>query len=127
MITVTKEFTFDAAHKLEDGYEGACSRIHGHTYKLQVTVSGELNKLGMVVDFKELKQIWKDRIEPDFDHQLLNDTLDFQTTAENMVKYIGQEFDKWLEAGWVVKANLWETPTSFATWINPDLNKNFKK
>ena len=54
-IRITKIFTFDSAHQLED-YEGKCRQLHGHTYKLEVTVKGEMGENGMVFDFSILKK-----------------------------------------------------------------------
>ena len=61
MISVTKVFTFDSAHNLIN-YEGACRNLHGHTYKLEVTVCGDINEMGMVCDFSELSLLIKDNI-----------------------------------------------------------------
>jgi len=73
MITVTKEFSFDCAHMLT-GHEGPCKNLHGHTYKLQVEVTSysgvqeEGPSKGMIVDFKDLKQIVKELIVDKLDH-----------------------------------------------------------
>lgn len=137
MLTITKEFGFDAAHKLEKGYPGKCKINHGHHYILQVTVGliegAELTQYDMVMDFGDLKKVWQDKIEPLFDHQDLNETLGFQTTAENMVKFLFDEFSKNIdsESVKVVQIDLWETPTSRATYsklTNPEyLSGTFKK
>lgn len=117
IVQVTKEFTFDAAHNLV-GYNGPCANLHGHTYKLQITVEGEVEaKTGMIIDFSDLKSIVKDCIVNQFDHAYLNDVLDYNPTAENMVMDIMQQLrDSRIN---VVKVRLWETPTSFATAIWP--------
>ena len=60
---VSKEFTFDAAHHLFH-YEGKCKSLHGHTYHLQIAVSGYLDERGMTYDFGDLKSIYKDHLEP---------------------------------------------------------------
>ena len=122
VITVTKEFTFDAAHYLP-GYDGPCANMHGHTYKLQVTLAKQANILdnGMVFDFVDLKRIVKDWIIDEVDHQLLNTVLDYRPTAENMVGDFYDrieaaliEDDSCTEGVCVVRVRLWETPTSFA-------------
>lgn len=137
MITVTKEFTFDAAHKLTSGYEGACANLHGHTYKLLVTIGTDssiggdysLNKFGMVIDFKELKSIWETNIAPFYDHKYLNESLSvWQTTAEIMAEDICNRFDSSIKVFHpeleVKRVDLYETPTSCATFIpNKFLNK----
>ena len=123
IVSVTKEFTFDSCHQLKE-YVGACARLHGHTYKLQVTVEGELDKIGMVVDFKELKAYVDGMIIKSLDHYNLNDKLWFNTTAENMVVYffellskffieISQREDRYIA---LTEVKLWETPTSFASY-----------
>lgn len=75
-ISITKEFSFEAAHALE-GYDGPCRNIHGHSYKLHVTVSGtpvsdpSSPKCGMVMDFSDLKKIIKEQIVDPLDHALI--------------------------------------------------------
>ena len=82
---VSKEFTFDAAHHLFN-YEGKCKSLHGHTYHLQIAVSGYLDERGMTYDFGDLKNIYKNHLEPYLDHRYLNESLPYMnTTAENMV------------------------------------------
>jgi 6-pyruvoyltetrahydropterin/6-carboxytetrahydropterin synthase len=122
VITVTKEFTFDAAHYLP-GYDGQCANMHGHTYKLQVTLAKRADILndGMVFDFVDLKSIVKEWIIDEVDHQLLNEVLEYRPTAENMVADFYDRIEAALiemgdhaEDVSVVKTVLWETPTSFA-------------
>lgn len=75
-IRITKEFNFEMAHALM-GYDGLCKNVHGHSYKLEVTIKGtpikdETNcKLGMVMDFSDLKKIIKSTIIDRFDHALV--------------------------------------------------------
>lgn len=113
ITTVTKEFTFDSAHHLEN-YVGPCANVHGHTYKLQVTLEGRVNPAtGMIIDFNRLKQEVNIRIIDILDHKMLNDVLAFNPTAELMAQWM---FDQLRLADLpVVKIRLWETPTSFAT------------
>lgn len=123
IIEVTKEFTFDSCHQLLN-YVGACARLHGHTYKLQVTLRGTVNDIGMVFDFKDMKTWVENSIIKDLDHYKLNDKLDFNTTAENMVVYFYDLLNE--KIGYfnatresiveVRRVRLWETPTSFATY-----------
>lgn len=123
IVEVTKEFTFDSCHQLLE-YNGACARLHGHTYKLQVTVQGKLNEIGMVLDFKELKAEVNNRIVNSLDHYNLNDKLDYNTTAENMVvdfyerlndaiSFISERENRYIA---LKEVKLWETPTSFASY-----------
>lgn len=88
-IRLTKEFTFEAAHFLED-YDGVCSQLHGHSYRLYVTVRGipsddELDpKNGMVIDFGYLKQLVNDAIISEFDHSLIMQRSERSTALEQL-------------------------------------------
>ncbi|PJN92016.1 6-carboxytetrahydropterin synthase QueD, partial [Bacillus sp. mrc49] len=87
-VLVSKEFTFDAAHHLHD-YEGKCKNLHGHTYKVIFGLSGYTDSRGLMIDFGDMKEIWKNEIEIHLDHRYLNETLPpMNTTAENMVVWI---------------------------------------
>jgi 6-pyruvoyltetrahydropterin/6-carboxytetrahydropterin synthase len=140
-VRVTKKFTFDMAHALY-GYDGPCKNIHGHTYHLSVTLigtpiqdNGDV-KLGMVVDFGDLKKIVKDNILEIYDHALvLNEDapysksevisnefekvilVPYQPTCENLllsfVEKLKPLFSKEMA---LVSIRLEETPTSFAEW-----------
>ena len=117
VIEVTKEFTFDSCHQLL-AYNGPCERLHGHTYKLQVTIKGTPDHRGMVLDSKDLKKVCNEKIVDILDHYNLNDKLDFNTTAENMVVYfydVIKDFCEDKEYS-VVCVRLWETPTSYAEY-----------
>jgi 6-pyruvoyltetrahydropterin/6-carboxytetrahydropterin synthase len=83
---VSKEFTFDAAHFLTK-YHGKCEHLHGHTYKLRVTVEGEIQSNGLVLDFKFLKKIVKEKVLNQYDHRCLNDFFE-NPTAEIVCKQI---------------------------------------
>ena len=114
---VSKEFTFDAAHHLFH-YEGKCKSLHGHTYHLQIAVSGFLDERGMTYDFGDIKAIYKNYIEPHLDHRYLNETLPYMnTTAENMVYWIFQTMSQELPDERNLRleyVRLYETPTAFA-------------
>lgn len=114
MITVTKIFTFDAAHHLPF-HKGKCKNLHGHTYKLEVTVGGELDENGLVIDFGDLKKIVSENIIEKYDHKNLNDFFK-HPTAEIMVGSIALELAKTFPG--VKKVRLWETPTSYAEWTD---------
>lgn len=86
---VTKIFTFDAAHKLTN-YYGKCERLHGHTYKLEVTLEGDVQSNGMVIDFVVLKRIVKKHVLNKLDHQYLNDVLE-NPSAERVVLWIWEQ------------------------------------
>jgi len=123
MLSITKEFTFDAAHQLID-YDGPCSRLHGHTYKLQVSVcrgeeDGLVNDDGMVMDFSRLKEIVHEKVISQWDHTNLNEQLSgVNPTAENMVRIIVVLLGVTLLEERIIlnRVRLWETPTSFVEW-----------
>ncbi len=83
---ITREFTFDSAHKLTD-YYGKCERMHGHTYKLQITLDGKVQENGLVIDFVVLKRIVKKHVLDKLDHNVLNDVVG-NPSAENLVVWI---------------------------------------
>lgn len=121
MITVTKRFSFEACHHLPY-YKGACHNIHGHSYKLDVTVGGEViedknnEKCGMIIDFKDLKEI-VNRVVNHLDHSNLNEYFE-NPTAENMVNEIGIIISHNLPNNiYLVSVKLWETDTSYAEYI----------
>lgn len=123
MYKVTKEFKFDSAHYLK-GYSGKCANLHGHTWRLAVTIQGRfLNNLGMLMDFKRLKEIVENIVIDYLDHKVLNDILEFNPTAENISKYIFKLLE---EAMWeeskgnvhVVNIRLWENyPESYVDYF----------
>jgi len=73
-MLVTKEFTFDSAHFLPN-YYGKCEHMHGHTYRLRVTVDGKVGENGLVIDFVILKKIVKEKVLEKLDHRVINDTI----------------------------------------------------
>jgi len=120
-VLVSKEFTFDAAHHLHC-YEGKCKNLHGHTYKVVFGISGFVDEIGLVIDFGDIKEIWKQEIETYLDHRYLNETLPkMNTTAENMVVWIYEKMKESLNKRSekyndlrVEFVRLYETPTSYA-------------
>lgn len=132
-VLVSKEFTFDAAHHLH-AYDGKCMNLHGHTYKVIFGISGFLDDRGLMIDFGDIKDIWKKKIEIYLDHKYLNETLPpMNTTAENMVVWIYEKMKESLNnqdrqqqylGARVEFVRLYETPTSYAEarreWIEID-------
>ncbi|MFO7883038.1 MAG: 6-carboxytetrahydropterin synthase QueD [Kosmotogaceae bacterium] len=116
MFYVTKEFTFDAAHKLVS-YHGKCENLHGHTYKLRVTVCGEPDEEGMVIDFNELKKIVKEKVLSILDHSYINEYIN-QPSAENISKWIYDRLKPSISnrRRKLLEISLWETPTSFVRY-----------
>src|SRR5512137_890953 len=122
MITVTKVFHFEAAHFLPK-HKGKCKRLHGHTYKLEVTVRRlphlkPIDDEGMVVDFSDLKKIVNKEIIEDVDHSLLNDIMD-TPTAENLLAWMNGRLTMALSDSLfkIYRLRLWETPDSYAEII----------
>lgn len=112
--TITVAATFAAAHRLPD-HEGKCSRLHGHTYGLEVTVEGTPQPsgpaAGMVMDFADLRARVNEVVIEPLDHQLLNDLFVFVPTAEAVA---GWAFEELREAGLpVVRVRLAEGPNSY--------------
>jgi 6-pyruvoyltetrahydropterin/6-carboxytetrahydropterin synthase len=122
-VLVSKEFTFDAAHHLHC-YDGKCMNLHGHTYKVIVGISGMVDDRGLMIDFGDIKDIWKNEIEIFLDHRYINETLPpMNTTAENMVVWIYEKMKESLskeerlnlyKGARVEFIRLYETPTSYA-------------
>lgn len=134
MLTITKEFVFHAAHRLcrhgltpEKNREifGKCAKLHGHTYRLQVSVTGKLNANGMIIDFSDLKRIVRDEIVNRYEHEYLNELEEFRNippTVENMINHMFGVLDRRLNQMDLntVSMTLYETPTSWATISRED-------
>ena len=145
-IRITKQFSFETAHALY-GYDGKCRNLHGHSYKLSVTVMGtpiadtSHVKLGMVIDFGDLKKIVKEDIEDVFDHATVfnkntphvelageleqrgHDVIlvDYQPTTENMILDFAERIKKKLPNTIELHSlRLQETETSYAEWYASD-------
>ena len=145
-IRITKEFSFETGHALY-GYDGKCKNVHGHSYKLSVTVIGvpisdrSNVKFGMVIDFSDLKKIVKEEIVDHFDHatvfnqttphiELANELInrghhvilvDYQPTSENMVVDFAQKIKNRLPKNIELHSlKLQETETSYAQWFAAD-------
>jgi 6-pyruvoyltetrahydropterin/6-carboxytetrahydropterin synthase len=119
-VQIRKHFSFEAAHVLPH-HPGKCSRLHGHSYRLEVALEGPLRESGpsqgMVRDFDELKDVVKRTVIERLDHRSLNDLL-ANPTAELLVEWIwGQLAPELPELAELV---LWETPTACAVSRGPD-------
>lgn len=88
-MLVTREFTFDSAHFLTN-YYGKCERVHGHTYRLQVTLEGKVQKNGLVLDFVVLKRLVKKQVLDKLDHYLLNDVIE-NPSAERVTMWMWEQ------------------------------------
>ena len=116
-VYLTSEFTFDAAHRLLD-YEGKCSQMHGHTYRLQVTVCGIPDLVtGILIDFCELKDLVNKNIIDIVDHANLSDLFVINTTAEKLCVWAWGVLKPLLpDDVRLDEIKLWETPTCHATY-----------
>ncbi len=143
-IRLTKEFGFEAAHALHN-YDGKCKNIHGHSYKLFVTVLGvpevdeNATKYGMVMDFGDLKKIINTLIVDKFDHALVLSSkseidknkgkelferfveTDYQPTCENMLVDFADKISPLLPQNVKLHSlKLYETANSYAEWFASD-------
>lgn len=145
-IRITKQFSFETGHALY-GYDGKCRNVHGHSYKLNVTVIGEpINdsnhvKYGMVIDFGDLKKIVKEEIVDKFDHAVVFNKntphlelakelenrdhnvilVDYQPTSEQMaIDFAGKIQQRLPKSVRLFSLKLQETETSFAEWFASD-------
>lgn len=89
ILTITREFHFDAAHHLTN-YYGKCENPHGHTYRLAVSVEGPIAEDGLVIDFVVLKQLVNDRVLEKLDHTDLNNIFE-NPSAENIAVWIWEQ------------------------------------
>ncbi len=141
-LRITKEFSFEAAHALK-GYDGPCRNIHGHSYQLAVTVTGNpvtshnAPKRGMIMDFSELKKIMKSEVIDKMDHALILPSdldiselkkmgetfskvimVDYQPTSENLLADFAGRIIRVLPEGVKLHSmKLRETATSYAEWF----------
>jgi len=120
MYELTIKTHFDAAHSLTD-YPGACARLHGHTFKIDVVVSGEeLNEIGILYDFKDLKEKVNAILDL-FDHRHMNEIPPFDKvspTAENFSRYLYESLGKaGLPRGLkVASVTVWESDKAGITY-----------
>ena len=121
MFELTICVNFEAAHYINN-YPGKCSRLHGHNWKVEVTICGKkLGELGMLIDFRDLKAA-VNTIMVDLDHYCLNEIepfLNMNPTAENIAKYVYDELGKSHEFGDDVtlrSVKVWESPNSAAAY-----------
>ena len=111
--SITKQFRFEAAHTLPK-HDGKCKDLHGHSYLLEVTITGDIQsagpKEGMIMDFTDVSVIVDREIISQWDHKFLNDLVSFTTTAENLANEIFARLDKYLP---ITKGKLWETSKAY--------------
>ncbi|WP_435158132.1 6-carboxytetrahydropterin synthase QueD [Amycolatopsis sacchari] len=120
---IGKSFTFDAAHYLPSlPPEHKCSRLHGHTYTVEVVLSAlYLTPPGFVTDFAELRPL-KHYVDSTLDHQHLNKVLDSEPTSENLARHIADWFRENVEPSIPARlesVRISETPSSWAEYVVP--------
>jgi 6-pyruvoyltetrahydropterin/6-carboxytetrahydropterin synthase len=120
MFEISVEYSFAAGHALR-GYKGKCENVHGHNYKVRVTVAGgELNSTGLLMDFVELRAAVKAFAER-LDHRFLNDLAPFDRlnpSAENLAKYFCEGLEPKLDSQGlrIESVTVWETDNTSATF-----------
>lgn len=113
-LRIAKQFDFDAAHWLPMVHDGhKCKRMHGHTYRVEVVLCGEVRDDGMVKDYMELQVAW-DLLHDRIDHRLLNDIIDNPTT-ENLMPVIVAHFEP-LFGGLLESVRVYESSTTWVEW-----------
>ena len=119
MFEVSVEETFAAGHALR-GYRGKCENVHGHNYRVQLTLEGsELDAIGLLVDFVEVKRLIHGVVDR-LDHRFINDLPPFDVvnpSAENLAKYFYDEISVNLTpAVRLGQVKIWETDITSATY-----------
>lgn len=122
MFQVSVEETFSAGHALR-GYRGKCENVHGHNYRVRVTVEGpQLDSIGLLCDFTEIKRVVREVIAG-LDHQFINDLPAFRSvnpSAENLAKYfydqVAGQLRELAPGARITDAVVWETDTASARY-----------
>jgi 6-pyruvoyltetrahydropterin/6-carboxytetrahydropterin synthase len=122
MFEVSVDATFAAAHSLR-GYQGKCENLHGHNYKVRLTVAGpQLDEIGLLQDFTSLKRVLRAIVDK-LDHQHLNEMSPFDKlnpSAENLARFIHDESARDLAGklgnSKLASVTVWETETASATY-----------
>ncbi len=121
MYEVTIIKSFSAAHLLAD-IGGKCEALHGHNFKVEITVAaGQLNHIGILVDFRLLKKMLGEVLEA-LDHKHINALTDFagvNPSAENIAKYIFEKMDARVKTAGVdmVRVKIWESENAAVTYL----------
>jgi len=120
MFEISVDYSFAAGHALRN-YKGKCENVHGHNYKVRVTVKGDhLNSTGLLVDFGDLRGAMKSLVDR-LDHQFLNDLSPFNhvnPSAENLARYFCHEMAPQVkeQGARIASVTVWETDLTSATY-----------
>ena len=112
-------FNFEAAHRLTKvPADHKCRRLHGHSYRGEVTVSGETDERDFVTDYADLRFHIIDPLVAKIDHQNINEVLNIETTSENLCAWFAQRIESALPKGITLeRVRLWETARGFSEWV----------
>jgi 6-pyruvoyltetrahydropterin/6-carboxytetrahydropterin synthase len=127
------EFRFEASHVLRrddwsdaenDAVFGNCARLHGHSYRLVVSLRGPIDPgTGMVMNFRDVKRLVRERVIERLDHRHLNDVVGALTTAENLLYWIADQLLGPLPYDLLARLELWETTTCSAFLTDAELQQ----
>lgn len=126
-LEICKEFTFEAAHKLEY-HHGKCKHLHGHSYKVGIFYTGPVQDVhedntesGMVLDFSVISSVWH-KFQKQYDHRYLNELIAYPT-AENICLTIASYFTMELDhdSAKLSRVRVYETGTSYVEWQNKNV------
>jgi 6-pyruvoyltetrahydropterin/6-carboxytetrahydropterin synthase len=127
------EFRFEASHVLRrddwsdaenDAVFGNCARLHGHSYRLVVSLRGPIDSgTGMVMNFRDVKRLVRERVIEELDHRHLNDVVGGLTTAENLLYWIADQLLGPLPSDLLARLELWETVTCSAFLTEVELQQ----
>jgi 6-pyruvoyltetrahydropterin/6-carboxytetrahydropterin synthase len=131
LANIACEYTFEASHQLSradwspaqnERVFGKCARVHGHSYRLVITLHGPVDAAtGMVMNFTDLDRIVRERVLLRLDHHDLNAVVGGITTAENLVYWIVDQLVPHVPVEWLARVELWETRTNCAFLTQRDV------
>lgn len=110
-LELNYQFTFAASHFLTK-YHGKCEELHGHNYKIVITIKDKLNEDGMVLDFKILKSVVREEVYEKLDHKHLNDIID-NPSAENIAIWIWEKLENKLP---LFRVTVYETENYYCSY-----------
>ena len=118
-MIVGKEFVFHAAHNLE-GHKGKCEKLHGHSYRLRVSVRGPVGENGMVMDFDDIGRIVEEKAISVLDHSYINDVIGGKSSLERIAEWVWRALDGTIP---ITRIEMWETDNNFLIYDGPEKEK----